>query len=57
MVLACVEKCPRSKCPRFSRCEEHWNADELAEMAPAAPAIAANDRPDRVKPNMEEEKR
>jgi hypothetical protein len=57
MVLACVEKCPRAKCPRFSRCEEHWNADELAEVVPAAPLIAPPDRLDWVKPNIEEEKR
>jgi hypothetical protein len=26
-----------AKCRRFFQCEEHWNADELADMQPLPP--------------------
>ena len=36
MAIPCLERCSMTKCPRFSRCPEHWTAEELEEMKPIA---------------------
>lgn len=38
MAMNCLEHCPMTKCPNFFQCEEHWGADELADMQPLPPA-------------------
>lgn len=51
MPLSCLEHCPMAKCPRFFRCEEHWNEEELSEMADPE---AEEKRPDWMEPQLKE---
>ncbi len=44
-MLACLERCPMTKCRKFFECEEHWNPEELAEMRHIPPEEAAKFNP------------
>ncbi len=49
-MLACLEHCSMTKCPRYFKCEEHWNGDDLEEMQPIPPV--KRKRPDLVEPEF-----
>jgi hypothetical protein len=45
MPLACLARCPMTKCRRFFQCEEHWIPEELEEMRYITPEEAAKFNP------------